>query len=358
MVEQIEESGNWASIHRPQTLEEYCGHGNIKAKVEGMFSDKKKPGCIGITGHTGFGKTTLARIIANRFTKFPSDIIERDMGSKGSKDDIRELIGLSKYAPRGNFRVFIIDEFHLVQAQASSLLLKLMEEPPKRTIFIWCTNESQKVLPTLIGRSFMIRLGEMAPSDIVPFMTKVCIREGFKFSDKALRKKVLLRVADMCNGQPRASINLLEELYKTVRGNGNVKDALMVAVKQLEEVSPDLAATKFMLMVYLNKPEAALKALWDYKGTDWKVYLNALTFLNTWIFKNRCDVFEGPWGTRKIFSEKLKEKGGISKVPVNKTIAVQNYLVDILKEWGTFGVTEQMLVPARLAALVVRMCKD
>lgn len=93
MVEQIEESGNWASIHRPQTLEEYCGHGNIKAKVEGMFSDKKKPGCIGITGHTGFGKTTLARIIANRFTKFPSDIIERDMGSKGSKDDIRELIG-------------------------------------------------------------------------------------------------------------------------------------------------------------------------------------------------------------------------------------------------------------------------
>lgn len=349
-------SGNWASRYRPSTLEEFCGHAPVKNKIEGIFKDNKKPALIGITGDTGEGKTTLARIIANNLTKFPkNDIVERDMGSHGSKDDIRELARLSKYKPKGAFRVFIIDEFHLVRADASSLLLKLMEDNPPQTIFIWCTNCPEKVLNTLIGRSFMIRLGERAPDAVVPFMAKVCREEGFKFKTKEQKKEVLTRIAYLANGQPRASINMLEEVYKTVKGNGNVKEALDEAIQSIESVSPDLAAIKFMLMLYTNKMQPALKAIWDFNGNDWKQLVNALVTINTWILQRKSDVPSFPYGPRKLFSEKINTKGGLTKISFNKVIAVQNNLVDILKEWGSFAVQDSLLVPARLAQIAMKL---
>lgn len=355
----MENTGNWASRNRPETLDEFCGQQTAKAKIRGLLKDKKVPGLIGITGQTGEGKTTIARLLANNLTKFPKhDVIERDMGSNGSIDDIRELARISRYSPKGRYRIFIIDEFHLVSKQAASVLLKLMEEPPPKTIFIWCTDQPEKVLPSLRGRSFMIRLESQNPEEIVPFMELVCKREGFKFKTKQQKQRVLSHIAQLSNGQPRAAINTLEELYKTVKGKGSVKDAIETAVKELDEVSPDLAATKFVLMIYFNKPKSALACMADFKGQDWKQLVDSIIFLNTYVFQRVCGQPSGCWGSRKTLATKFKEKKlDFKDVPLTKPIAFQNYLVDILKEYGSFMVSPHIQVPARLAAIVAKVCK-
>lgn len=281
---------NLASKYRPQTLDAVVGQDVAVAKLEGMLSSKKIHRAILISGTYGSGKTSLARIIARNLnckngpakscydtsdvepcksckmslTTHP-DYIEVNAANSRGIDDIRELIERSQSMPTNNYRVICIDEAHQITGAGIQALLKPLEEPAKRTVWILCTTERGKILPTIRSRCFDIEVRSVDVATTGKLVRRIAKKEGLK-----LTEEVTTQLASSVYGHPRSALNALEGVLQYVQSKGKDKleEAITQAIAEVGKVSPHAAAEKYIRQV-LDGSHLALNTCGQVEAYDY-----------------------------------------------------------------------------------------
>ena len=219
--------------YRPQTFNDLIGQEVVAQTILNSINAKKIPNAYLFTGIRGIGKTTIARIVAkslncpnlieNKCNEDCStcnaiansnhiDVLEMDAASKTGVDDVRELIEFSRYGPTSaKYKIFIIDEVHMLSKQAFNALLKTLEEPPKYLKFIFATTEVKKIPVTVISRCQRFDLSRIKSSELLKFVQDIKEREGGKISDDAL--KLIVKISE---GSVRDALSLLDRALLTL----------------------------------------------------------------------------------------------------------------------------------------------
>lgn len=185
-----------ARKYRPTQFNEVVGQHSITETLENAIDNHHLAQALLFTGPRGVGKTTCARILAKRINEsnttqtdedFAFNIFELDAASNNSVDDIRELIDQVRIPPQvGKYKVYIIDEVHMLSTAAFNAFLKTLEEPPKHAIFILATTEKHKIIPTILSRCQIFDFKRIGVLDIKNHLKEIAEKEGIQADDDAL----------------------------------------------------------------------------------------------------------------------------------------------------------------------------
>lgn len=222
-----------ARRYRPTRLADLIGQELLQTTLTEAISQNHLPHAILLHGIRGVGKTTTARIIARALncvgedgngpiTPNPCgvcsscrdiqddrhlDVIEMDAASRTGVDDVREIIESSRYkAVKGRFKIFIIDEVHMLSKSAFNALLKTLEEPPAHVKFIFATTEIRKIPDTILSRCMRFDLKRIEPKTILDYLSTLCVQEGVIASTEALG-----HIARAGDGSMRDALSLLDQ---------------------------------------------------------------------------------------------------------------------------------------------------
>ena len=214
--------------YRPQVFEDLIGQEIIAETIKNSVISDKAANAFLFTGIRGVGKTTFARIVAKALNcengvenlckkdfcehcnsivnSNHIDVLEMDAASKTGVDDVRELIEFSRYGPTtAKYKIFIIDEVHMLSKQAFNALLKTLEEPPKYLKFIFATTEIKKIPVTVISRCQRFDLSRVKSEELFNYIKMIKDKEGGKVSDEAL--KLIVKISE---GSVRDALSLLD----------------------------------------------------------------------------------------------------------------------------------------------------
>ncbi len=214
--------------YRPQVPRDLIGQEAIIETIVNGIKSEKTPNAYLFTGIRGVGKTTIARIIAkalncqngidnlceNNFCENCNsiinsnhiDVLEMDAASKTGVDDVRDLIDFSRYGPTSaKYKIFIIDEVHMLSKQAFNALLKTLEEPPSYLKFIFATTEIKKIPVTVVSRCQRYDLSRIKSDDLFQYLKKISLKENGNITDEAL--KLIVKISE---GSVRDSLSLLD----------------------------------------------------------------------------------------------------------------------------------------------------
>ena len=194
--------------YRPTTFEDVCGQENIIAILNNQLKQKTFKNCYLLCGPSGCGKTTLGRIFAKKLNNGGGSIIEIDAASNNGVDDVRQIIKDAQFLPLdGAYKVYIIDEVHMFSTGAFNAMLKLIEEPPAKTIFILCTTDPQKIPATILGRVQRYNLTKISNNKIIERLKKILKDENITTYEES----ALQLIAKLCKGGMRDSISTMEK---------------------------------------------------------------------------------------------------------------------------------------------------
>lgn len=219
-----------ARKYRPLGFEEVVGQDHITTTLKNAIASNKLAQAMLFCGPRGVGKTTCARIVARMINGFEEkaeinslNIFELDGASHNLVDDIRNLIDQVRYPPQfGKYKVYIIDEVHMLTTQAFNAFLKTLEEPPSYVIFILATTEKHKVIPTILSRCQIFDFNRIQISDIARQLKKIADREGIKAEEAALHL-----IAHKADGALRDALSIFDLMVTFSSGKGvTFKDAI------------------------------------------------------------------------------------------------------------------------------------
>ncbi|MEZ4278767.1 MAG: DNA polymerase III subunit gamma/tau [Myxococcota bacterium] len=233
---------------RPQTFEEVSGQGHVTRALRNAIQSGRIPHAILFTGPRGVGKTTLARLVARGLNceKGPTDtpcgvcpscveiaesrstdVQEIDAASRTGVDDMREIIESIRYAAApGRHRIFIIDEVHMLSTAAFNALLKTLEEPPPRSLFIFATTNPEKIPFTVLSRCQRHDLRRIALSSVTERLAEICRSEGITISAPALAA-----IAREGEGSMRDAQTLLDQIV--AYGGQRIADEVVAEILDL-----------------------------------------------------------------------------------------------------------------------------
>ena len=202
-----------ARKYRPLGFEEVVGQEHITTTLKNAIDNNKLAQALLFCGPRGVGKTTCARIVARMINGFEEkaevnslNIFELDAASNNSVEDIRNLIDQVRYPPQfGKYKVYIIDEVHMLSNSAFNAFLKTLEEPPSYAIFILATTEKHKVIPTILSRCQIFDFNRIQVSDIARQLKKVADREKIKAEEEALHL-----IAQKADGALRDGLSIFD----------------------------------------------------------------------------------------------------------------------------------------------------
>jgi DNA polymerase-3 subunit gamma/tau len=213
-----------ARKYRPLGFDEVVGQEHITTTLKNAIDNNKLAQALLFCGPRGVGKTTCARIVARLINGFEEkaevnslNIFELDAASNNSVEDIRSLIDQVRYPPQfGKYKVYIIDEVHMLSNAAFNAFLKTLEEPPSYAIFILATTEKHKVIPTILSRCQIFDFNRIQVSDISKQLKKIADREGIAAEEEALHL-----IAQKADGALRDGLSIFD-LMVTFSANHKV----------------------------------------------------------------------------------------------------------------------------------------
>ncbi len=269
-----------ARKYRPQTFDTVVGQEHITTTLKNAIRNQHLAHAFLFCGPRGVGKTTCARILAKTIncltptedmeacgvcdicTSFKNNtsfnVFELDAASNNSVDDIRELTNQVRFAPQhGKYKVYIIDEVHMLSASAFNAFLKMLEEPPPYAIFILATTEKHKILPTILSRCQIFEFKRITNHDIVAHLQSIAVKENMVAQEAALHV-----IAQKSEGCMRDALSMLDRIASFTNGmltyNGtmehlNLLDADFYFGLTDNILAQDVAATLLMLDKAMEK---------------------------------------------------------------------------------------------------------
>lgn len=292
-----------ARKYRPQHFSTVVGQSHITTTLKNAILQNHLAHAFLFCGPRGVGKTTCARILAktincehvgadgeacdkcNSCVSFNTgstfNVHELDAASNNSVDDIRELIDQVRFAPQsGKYKVYIIDEVHMLSASAFNAFLKTLEEPPAHAIFILATTEKHKILPTILSRCQIFDFKRITPNDIVEHLQEITGKEEIKAESAALQI-----IAQKSDGCMRDALSMLDKIVSFTNASLTYSNTL----EHLNVLDEDYFF-KMLDMLY-NQDLPSVLSLYDEidkKGFEGDMVLNSMTefFRNLLISKD------------------------------------------------------------------------
>lgn len=222
-----------ARKYRPQEFDTVVGQSHVTDTLEHAIDNNQLAQALLFCGPRGVGKTTCARILARKINEkdgstsedgFAYNIYELDAASNNSVDDIRELIDQVRFAPQvGQYKVYIIDEVHMLSSAAFNAFLKTLEEPPAHAIFILATTEKHKIIPTILSRCQIYDFKRITIEDIQEHLRKIAEKENVKYEDDAL-----YLIAQKADGALRDALSIFDRLTTFTQKNITLSKAAEV----------------------------------------------------------------------------------------------------------------------------------
>ncbi len=213
-----------ARKYRPQTFKDVVGQQAITNTLLNAIETNHLASALLFTGPRGVGKTTCARILARKINQpgyddpnedFAFNVFELDAASNNSVDDIRSLIDQVRIPPQtGKFKVYIIDEVHMLSSAAFNAFLKTLEEPPKHAIFILATTEKHKIIPTILSRCQIFDFKRITVKDAKEHLAEVAASQGVAFEDDALHI-----IAQKADGAMRDALSIFDRVVSYCGNN-------------------------------------------------------------------------------------------------------------------------------------------
>ena len=288
--------------YRPSSFDDLIGQDVVAETISNSIKAKKVPNAYLFTGIRGIGKTTTARIVAkslnckNGIEKLCKDnlcenctaisnsnhidVLEMDAASKTGVDDVRDLIEFSRYGPTtAKYKIFIIDEVHMLSKQAFNALLKTLEEPPEYLKFIFATTEIKKIPITVISRCQRFDLSRIKSFELFNFIKKIKEKENGKASDDAL--KLIVKISE---GSVRDALSLLDRALLTQDKNKELD--LRTAQKIFGYFDKSQLINLFQLIFEAKEKEVlnTYREIYN-QGVEPKVFINDFLEL-LYYFKN------------------------------------------------------------------------
>ena len=219
-----------ARKYRPETFEDVVGQKAITNTLLNAIENNHLAQALLFTGPRGVGKTTCARILAKKINQqatenkdedYAFNIFELDAASNNSVDDIRNLIDQVRIPPQvGKYKVYIIDEVHMLSSSAFNAFLKTLEEPPKHAIFILATTEKHKIIPTILSRCQIFDFKRITVTDAKEYLAKIAENEGVNPEDDALHI-----IAQKADGAMRDALSIYDRVV-SFSGNNLTREAV------------------------------------------------------------------------------------------------------------------------------------
>ena len=198
--------------YRPTDFNEVIGQSSITQTLNNAINLNQLPQALLFCGPRGVGKTSCARILARKINNQEKEddikfnVFELDAASNNSVDDIRNLNEQVRIPPQvGRYKIYIIDEAHMLSTSAFNAFLKTLEEPPKHAIFILATTEKNKIIPTILSRCQIYDFKSISSGDIALHLKNISLKNNIKFEDQALNI-----ISETAEGAMRDALSLYD----------------------------------------------------------------------------------------------------------------------------------------------------
>jgi len=244
-----------ARKYRPKSFDEVVGQEVITSTLKNAVETKQLAQALLFTGPRGVGKTSCARILAkminedvkNDDSDFSFNIFELDAASNNGVEGIRNLTDQIRIPPQtGNYKVYIIDEVHMLSSSAFNAFLKTLEEPPKHCVFILATTEKHKIIPTILSRCQIYDFNRISVDDICSYLIKISNREKIKFEESAIN--IIAKKAD---GSMRDAL----QIYDKILSSKNNEISLSTVMEGLNIVDNQVYFELFEMITSNKIPE-------------------------------------------------------------------------------------------------------